>query len=191
MKNDIAKYTIEKSQVECYKIRHPSGMYWADISIDTKPGARSGRIQIASDYGDYQYYWGACGPSFKQFLTKINMDYAAGKFGADHWIDVDKTIKVYKKHVIEQRKSEDLTSEQARNLWDQIESLYDDAPYGNDSHFYAILSQKDDLLDLFSHHPDIYRDVTPQFRTFWNTCWQVFLNQLKEEMKEETETVNL
>lgn len=40
------EFTIEKSKVECYKIRHPeSGMYWADITLDVM--GTKGRISIS------------------------------------------------------------------------------------------------------------------------------------------------
>lgn len=47
---------IEKTQIELYKVRLDGGQGWADISIDAKE--KSGRIQIASDWGAWQYYWG-------------------------------------------------------------------------------------------------------------------------------------
>src|SRR5665648_835244 len=94
-------FTIEKTTVECYKIRHKSGMYWADITIDSL--GKQGRISISSDYGNYANFWGACGCEFKEFLTGLNLGYAAGKFGADRWFDLDATLKGYKRDLIEHR----------------------------------------------------------------------------------------
>ena len=108
---DNKKYTVTKSTCEVYKLRHECGMYWADITLDC--ASKSGRIQIASDYGSWQNFWSCCGCSFKEFLTRLDMQYTAGKFGAE----------------------------------------------------------------------DNQGDVTPQFKRFWNEAWQVFIVQLKNELK--------
>ena len=50
--------TVTKSTVEVYKIRS-NEFAWADITIDAS--GNKGRISIASDYGSWQNYWGACG----------------------------------------------------------------------------------------------------------------------------------
>ena len=52
------QYTVTKTTVEKYTIRHSTGRYWADIVLDC--GVNSGRIQVASDFGDWQYFFGAC-----------------------------------------------------------------------------------------------------------------------------------
>ncbi len=109
---DNKKYKITKSTCEVYKLRHECGMYWADITLDC--GEKSGRIQIASDYGTWQNYWGCCGCSFKEFLTRLDVEYTAGKF-------------------------------RARNAED--------------------------------------REITPQFKRFWNEAWAVFIEQIKSEIK--------
>ena len=85
--------TIEKTTVECYRLRHSSGM-WADITIDANK--ETGRIQIASDYGSWQNYWGSCGKPFKLFLQSLDKYYVAGKFGASKWFDAVKTVAEYR-----------------------------------------------------------------------------------------------
>lgn len=177
----LEEFSIAKSTVECYKIRHSSGMYWADITIDTAPGSRQGRIQIASDYGDYQYYWGACGNSFKEFLTKLGIDYAASKFGADRWIDIDATVKSFKIDVIRNYRDYTLTKQEARELFDEIKELEENCCGGYDNDFNHYISNSDKLIEFYDYHPSAVHDITPQFKKFWNTCWQVFLNQIKSE----------
>ena len=174
------EFTIEKSNVVCYKIRHPkSGMYWADITIDT-PGEKRGRIMIASDYGDWQYYWGSVGGGFKDFLCNINIGYVAGKFGADRHFDQMATIKSMKKEVIKLRRSEDINSETARNIWKDIESLDD---YNDSQTFGYVAYNSTYLTELFDCGPDLIYDYTPQFRKFWKTIWPVFIDQLKKEIE--------
>jgi hypothetical protein len=181
MKN-IEDYTVTKSTVECYKIRHPSGMYWADITIDASD--RSGRIQIASDFGDYQRYWGACGKSFKEFLCSLDMHYAAGKFGANDWFDHDKTIRGYKLSVIEYRRNESISKEEARKIYDEINDVDTKGGCTTSNELVNYISGKDALMEFFDYMPEVTRDITPQFRKFWATAWVVFINELKREAKE-------
>ena len=105
---DNKKYSINKTQCEVYKLRHECGMYWADITVDS--GEKSGRIQIASDYGSWQNYWSCCGCSFKEFLTKLDMQYTAGKFGAERNGETTPQFKLFWNEAwaafIEQIKSE-------------------------------------------------------------------------------------
>jgi len=172
-------FTIKKTKVECYKIRDEKRGSWADITIDVT-GDHSGRISISSDYGNYANYWGACGSGFKQFLIDLNIDYAADKFRADRWFDLDCTLNGYKRRVIECRREGTLTTESAREIWDEIEELED---VSNESEFTATMWNQRKLMHFFDGCPDIDYGITPQFRRFWETVWPVFINELEEEMQ--------
>lgn len=174
------EFTIEKSNVECYKIRHPkTGMYWADITIDSM--GSKGRISISSDYGNYANFWGACGKGgFKNFLTEINMHYAADKFGADRWFDIDSTIEGYKKRVLEYRRDETIESEKAREIFDEIKELESCSGEGE---FVGQMWNSPNLMRFFDFCPEMERNVTPQFRKFWETIWPVFIDQLNKEIE--------
>lgn len=171
-------FTITKTTVECYKIRHESGMYWADITVDVT-GDRSGRISISSDYGNYGNYWGACSGGFKQFLIDLNIEYAADKFNADRWFDLDRTLKSYKQKLLKNRRNENYTTEYAREIWNEIEYLEDCSSI---SEFEAIMWQQTKLMRMYDHTPDITYGITPQFKKFWQTIWPIFINQLKQEI---------
>lgn len=174
----MENYTITKSTVECYKIRHPKLLYWADITVDHN--GSKGRIQIASDFGDYQYYWGACGCSFKEFLCKIGIDYAACKFGADRCFDSEATITSYKETIIQYRRCGNLSDVEARKLFNEIKNLEDTS---SENEFCAHLSHTNTLMDFFDWHPTLVRTITPQFKKFWNQIWPIFTTQLKNEIE--------
>lgn len=178
-KIDNSKFSIEKSQCELYKIRHGSGMYYADITIDHK-GA-TGRIQIASDYGSWQNYWGSCGCGFKKFLTQLDIHYTAGKFGANDWFDFDATIKGMKKTIKDYMEDGSLSEEEAKELLEEVKSLDDCI----DIHEYynRVYHQCHKLLSFFdaADFPCV-KDVTPQFKRFWNEAWAVFIEQMKKEI---------
>jgi hypothetical protein len=181
MVKEIEEFEITKTTVECYKVRHPTGMYWADITIDS--GERSGRIQIASDYGSFQHYWGACGESFKKFLLSIDKYYAAGKFGQDRWFDVDKTISSMRTHI------EECCTDMDENevLYSELKKL-EEQQWDNENDFLNDFFSKKHLSSFYDGLPDTVRDLTPQFEKFWNSCWQVFLNQIRYELASTIET---
>lgn len=176
-------YTITKSTIENYKLRHESGMYWADINIDAK--GKTGRIQIASDFGDWQYYWGACGLSFKEFLIKLDIHYVAGKFGESHWFDIDKTIKLNKEILIDYRKREEIDEDIARKGWIELEELAD---CDNSNDFHNRWYEQKSLYTIFDgERPDSSYSVSPRFKEFWNKLWPVFCDELRSELKEVSE----
>jgi hypothetical protein len=182
----VTDYTITKSTVQCYKFRHESGMYWADITIDTQPGSRQGRISIASDFGSWQNYWGACGPDFKTFLSKLDIHYTAGKFGADGWFDHDATIKKFKTDVLDYRRREQIESEEAREMWDSIKEMED---YNHKEEFVAQMYHQDALMSFYDNCPDLVTDITPQFKNFWDTIWPLLLEEFQKEVSEQPQLV--
>lgn len=149
-------------------------MYWADINIDSQ--GTKGRIQIASDYGSYQNYWGACGCDFKKFLIGLNIEYAADKFEADRWFDHDATIRDFKYSVLEERRFENITSKKAREIYDEIETLKD---YTDKESFGSQMWNCSELMRLYDHCPDIKTGISPLFRKFWDGPWQIFISNIK------------
>lgn len=170
---DKSKFTISKAPVECYKIRHESGMYWADITIDANE--KAGRISIASDYGEWQRYWGACSGPFKEFLSGLDINYAAGKFGADKHFNLDATL-----HGLMDRAKDNYDRNSIKPVIDEINSLNDcsDLP-----EFMAMVRDCEIIMTMENHCPDICYTITPGFRRFWTDIWPILLNQFKEESK--------
>lgn len=177
---DNLEFTITKTQCELYKIRHKSGMYWADITLDYE--GNTGRIQIASDYGSWQNYWGACGSSFKEFLTKLDIYYTAGKFGTDDWFDLDSTLSSMRNNIKEAVNNKELSKSESKELLQEVESL----EQCSSIHEYRDMIYHDcDKLYSFFDAADFpcKKDVSPSFKRFWNEAWAVFINQIKEELK--------
>lgn len=178
-KIDNSKFRIDKSQCELYKIRYETSMYWADITIDHN--GSTGRIQIASDYGSWQNYWGACGCEFKKFLTQLDIHYTAGKFGAGNWFDLHATIKEMKRMINDLLQDGTLSKEKAKELLKEVESLSD---CSNEHEYYDMVYHQCDKLYSFFDAADFpcVKDVTPQFKRFWNEAWAVFIEQMKKEI---------
>lgn len=171
------QYTITKSRVEIYKIRHATGGCWADIVLDC--GENSGRIQVASDFGDWQYYWGACGEDFKTFLIGLDMDYVAGKTGNDQYFKAFETLATYRRDIDSDLEAGAIDSDLAECLRDQVDSLEKTT---DENEF--CLELRDNcpvLLAYYDYMPTIERGVSPQFERFWTLIWSVFVECLKEE----------
>jgi hypothetical protein len=165
-------YTIEKTLVECYKLRSTTGSYWADITIDSI--GTKGRIQIASDFGSYQNYWGACGCSFKEFLQRLNIEYAADKFGEDKWFDLDATIKLLRERILDEFHHEDDKDEVLSEL-KELESC------SNKEEFCDQIRNCKNIWQMEDGMPSLCYAITPQFKRFWDEIWPVFIDHLKKE----------
>ena len=169
---------ISKSTIQVYYLRGEYG-YWADISLDI--GENSGRCSIASDWGSWSNYWGACGSSFKDFLTHLDIHYFAGKVGESHWLDVDATILEWKREVLEYRRRDEITAEFARDIYDEIKELED----CDSALLVAESYHKDALMKFNDYCPSTVTGVSPRFRNFWDKAWNPFVEELKLEALQE------
>jgi hypothetical protein len=178
-------YNISKSKVEVYKLHQGnSGDYWADITID--PNAKGGRIQIASDFGEWQYYWGAAGSSFKKFLTGLNIDYVAGKFGVGKAFDFHGTIKSWKSDIIRNRRDMTLSAEKARTLFNEVKEVEMEADDSSSTPFQIyVRDNADEWLKFCDYCPDTVYRISPRFQKFWDTAWAAFVAELKKELEQE------
>lgn len=177
---------ITKSTVECYKIRELKEG-WANITIDDL--GTSGRVQIASDFGDWQYYWSSCGCPFKEFLTRLNMDYVADKFREDEHVSIKKTINAYKSAVLECRRFDGMSKARARDIWRDITALAES--WWTPESFSVEIRDKEHLLEFYNWTPETCTDVSPLFKRFWNEIWVGFIDHLKAEIIEKGSRVSL
>lgn len=175
-KLEAGTFSVTAEQVTCYKVRHSSGFYWADITA--RVGDHSIGLQISSDFGDWQYYWGATGDDVAAFLKRLGIDYVADKFGADRQFDSDGTIKDLREQLKDYFKYEDgkdikvkdkrrkcfTALKELEELGDREESLF------QHMYFSSVLS---DILGV--EYFDVRRRITPQFADFWKHLWPVFV----------------
>lgn len=167
-----ANFTITKTTVECYKVR--GNDTWADITVDAKEN--TGRIGIASDFGDWQYYWGACGKSFKEFLIGLDVNYAAGKFGEDRWFDLEKTICSLEntlKECVENKDEMLIVKEELKYLGES--SCKDE--------FVHKMWDSPKIMALSEGCPNISTSINPIFQRFWDELWKEFVEELKKELE--------
>ncbi len=178
-----AQYAITQTAVESYKFKHPSGMYWADITVDENP--KGGRIQIASDFGNWAYYWNSA--PFKDFLCGLGISLplrgkdAADKFGCDQHFDFVETIAFIRK-AIREHGSE---YEHKAKLAKEANTLE------NEGYHYEEFCRTFDLecpllREMFEFCAPVQYCIAPGFRKFWQMVWPLFVAELKKEKVEET-----
>jgi hypothetical protein len=170
---NIPEFTIEKKTVECYKMRSKSGI-WADITIDASEN--TGRIQIASDYGSWQYYWGACGCAFKEFLCGLDKHYVAGKFGASKWFDSTKTVAEYRAVIKENIKDGYISKKKGIDALAELQCLEESSCK---EEFCSNLNDCSEIMRLYDHCPSLIYGIDPAFENFWNNTWISFVDYLK------------
>jgi len=176
---DTQQFKVTKSNVESYKLRHPSGGCWADITIDAT--GESGRIQIASDFGSWQNFWSHCGMPFKSFLLKVDMDYVARKFSAKSFFDADQNIKSARFQILTSRKEGVIDAEYARCCFDDLKNLEGECT-DSATHFHALVNSTENLHHFY--YDGGFSAITtydPGFKHFWKKIWPAFLDELRKE----------
>ena len=169
---------ITKTAIQSYKIRGAKHGAWADITVDE--GVKSGRLSISSDYGDWQYYWGACGCSFKEFLTGVGKCYVAGKFRADNHLDMKSTAKRWREQILEYRYDESLNRQEARELWQQVKRMEDEC--GRMDDLLEAFHENQELLKFLDYDPSPNTTYDPSFDQFWEVLWTVFVDEIQKEL---------
>ena len=174
------QFKITKSTVEQYKIRHESGMYYADIVLDHN--GEKGRIQIASDYGSWQNYWGSCGCSFKEFLTRIDMWYFAGKVGENNWLDFEATKNKMYQDIKEARMCRQIDAEEAKEICMEAKHVFDSA--NSKSAYEHLIYNSEKIWKLYQDPSSIPVEtgISPQFKRFFNEAWAAFIEEIKKEI---------
>lgn len=93
---------------------------------------------LYTDYGTYGYHWHSIGEGYtlKKFITKCSPEYLVHKL-IDHKelevIDWDGTKNAIIKYILESRRSKDISSEEARDLLDNIKYVEHEDEYAHSS----------------------------------------------------------
>lgn len=163
-----------------YYVRN-SNWGWGIIIIDP----RNGLVMCYTDYGNYNYAWPHHGEKYPlHFLQKISFDYAMTKFlGGRKEFDAERTALSMKRHVLEYRRDEAYTAEEAREMWDAIKEAEDEPGEG---FMYVIRDGA-----FAQHNADWWEMPVYRFpndaRGFWDHIWRPLMEHIKAE---ETEPAN-
>ena len=150
----LDKYHVARSEkrgtCEVYEVWfEPMG--YAFFYIHEFPNG--GTLAIVSDWGNYSHMWNSTGlPSLKHFLATCHSDYIVMKLGYEkgrefsHQFKSEKTLVNFKKRILEDRRDDRLSREEARDLW---EILIDWSPDDNDQSWYWTMPK-----ELSKQYPD-------------------------------------
>lgn len=152
---------VYKSQVPLIRLRLNDGWDYVWFTYEDERGF----IQIASSYGTWSYIWSAMGEgvTLTEFFQKASAGYLTEKFfGANHkeYFDADQAIIDIKKEIVRDRKDQNLTATDARELTEAAQDFSDDldSNYEND---------RSRFLDAFA---DV--EVLQQWRPeYWDNSW--------------------
>jgi len=165
---------ITKTLAVVYKLRNIPEGGWADITLREWKGG--GTFDCQSDYGNYANTWTAIGSrTFKQFLCGLDMDYFLKKTRPRDYriFDAEKTCKQIKENIIESRKNNDLSKEDARTCWEEIDDIENEDP--NDTTGFWYLLEKTRLVELiYDWDPSAVPSATTynyDCIAFWERVW--------------------
>ena len=92
---------------------------WAVILMDD-----TGMFMAVSDFGDYCYKWTHHGmDDFRKFMLKIEAGYFCGKVSSRTEFQADRTKKAALKFLLELRRDNCWTKDEARKEWDMIQTV--------------------------------------------------------------------
>jgi hypothetical protein len=164
-------------QLRRYSLRTERGAWLAEVVISD-----DGYFSTVSDYGSYAYFWSHAGCEFRGFLARLDADYLVGKIKPGYVYDGAATLKSVKRRICEDRRSLDLTAEEAREEWDLLGEHGD----LDESESFALWMNETKLEDVW----EISRSKRdPQAMAFAEQVWPVFAAALRAEVAAEQKTV--
>jgi len=155
---------------------------WHVFILDEKTGT----FASYGTFGTYAYQWQAIGDrTLKQFVAGLDFDYFMNKAkeGSYTEFDAEKTIVQMKDRVLDMRRWEELTKEQAREAWRELTVLPSLLDWEDDeSEFYKEAFNREAVVRAFNSPVDCSRGtrVNAQCRGFWDKMWPKFLEQIRE-----------
>ncbi|WP_114729495.1 hypothetical protein [Vibrio cholerae] len=179
---------VIKTQAELYQVRHKTFGGWGDIFLIC--GQESVRVAINSDYGTFAHNWTHCGGDPKEFLTDIDFDYCMKKLtNYKHYVPAPEQYPIeVKQSIIESRREENLTKEEAREAWgDMLNTEHSEG----DLYFQELIDHPlfEKVFGATEYLPSAQK-VDPCCQDFWDKVWIPFVGQLKEELAQKSEIAN-
>lgn len=182
---------ITKSKIDVYKIRQPDGFGWADIAIDagwlesSRDKQNCFRISISSDYGNWAFFWSHPGKCWRKFLISIDMHYAANKFDASKWFDIEATARHLKAAIARKERARGEVTKAAREAFSEIE-LAEEEYHNSKDLFFRHLAEsewQEYWGEYWLDQLEMITSVDPRFNTFWREIWPAFTDELKSEIE--------
>lgn len=169
-----ARFPVQEiSGIETYKIG-------SEATITLNPA--SGYVAVSCSWHHELngcHYWTARGGlSLHAFLLDLNQDYAMGKLfnrGSLEEFDLEASIASLKRETLQRRRSHDITADEARDLWDQIEGCDTAADIANISDPYG---------NTYYEHITMVPKRCASW--FWDCVWGSFIQHIRAKAADQT-----
>ncbi len=139
--------------------------YWAQLTCNTP-------------FGVVGTFFGSMGAPAAEFLRRCNKGYILGRLWGLQTEVYDGAVaeRELRKLILRDRYAVDLTAEEARELWDEVNAAEFDTEY----HFQALVYGNSHLYQYFSEGGGSdYKVPNPQAEGFWKLLWPGFLTDLQ------------
>ncbi|MGK3981219.1 hypothetical protein WMF38_57010 [Sorangium sp. So ce118] len=107
------------SSVKTWRYYLPSGpdQQWAEVVL-----VSTGMFAAVSDWGNYAFAWRGFGDCFRKFVIGISDSpgYVMSKVSREEY-DGEATEAVIKKEILRLRRAKEITAEQEREFWDELD----------------------------------------------------------------------
>ncbi|KVP39726.1 hypothetical protein [Burkholderia ubonensis] len=162
---------------------------WESLGNPTR-SVYGGELLVHSSFGQFCHTWNSCAVPFKQFLLNIGFDSFMTKcLGEDYLVfDGSASVEQVKQAIQQQRREEGLSAEEARELWDELETVSETAESSEEG-FHIALAEvcREDTIGSSSEYA--VRVPSSQAEGFWRELWPEFKAMLEAALKEPAITV--
>ncbi len=170
--------------LECRTIRN--GFYWAHIFVQEGCGKLNdgsprhwANVAILSDFGTFGYCWTHMGEPWPEFCRDLDFHYAMGKLAGRHFyepLDIDECRIKTREIVLERRRTDCMTKEDARALWDALLDCCEASTF---------LADLDRLSDGAMYREELWdarwEQPSASARGFWSEIWPHYLAAIATE----------
>ena len=183
--------SVTRTVAERYTVRH-GGEYAAILLNEwTEPGEKYprylGEIAINSSFGSWANQWSACGMPFRAFLAQLDTGYLMDKLaGASAYVfDGSASMSLAFGKVLKARRQREIDPNEARDLWDALIDVQDEAASGS-SLFIHLLSGIEDKHGILDEpwYMVTEKKENPQLAGFLRELWPEFIAALEADIIE-------
>ncbi len=178
--NDVS---VEIGTVSVYKVKNITHRTWADFCVEMGKGFV--KLSINSDYGAFAYNWFAADDDPVAFLKRLNMSYVIAKFvGQDiKEVDLETTVRMIKRRIIERRRDDNISWGMAREFWDNIPDIFSGTQ--DEYCMRSRMVEMEGFDDIFGDSgciPIQYK-MKQIYINFWEELWAPFVAALEKSVE--------
>ena len=170
---------VTRKLVKTFSVVYPPMGLHSDISVEvySYQDSKAIKVGIVGDHVNGYHTFVADEP--KEFLRRIEKEYTLQKFVTNnelYELDEDRFISDIKRDIAQYRKEyrEEITREDAREIYDEVQEIYDDFNIG-EVFYQKIWELKNfDLVFPDNEFTEIYT-VKNKYNLFWDKIWLPFV----------------